>query len=62
MGTAGCKAPELLAANTSYMPYNDKVSSIMHKSRDYHVMNFIIVLYIISMIRLISIPLVCYCL
>ena len=28
MGTAGCKAPELLAANTSYMPYNDKVSSI----------------------------------
>jgi serine/threonine protein kinase len=26
MGTAGCKAPELLAANTSYMPYNDKVS------------------------------------
>ena len=26
MGTAGCKAPELLAANTSYMPYNDKVN------------------------------------
>lgn len=28
MGTAGCKAPELLAANTSYMPYNDKVSTM----------------------------------
>ena len=28
MGTAGCKAPELLAANTSYMSYNDKVSFV----------------------------------
>ena len=30
MGTAGCKAPELLAANTSSMPYNDKVSPFLH--------------------------------
>ena len=30
MGTAGCKAPELLAANTSYMSYNDKVSFMSH--------------------------------
>ena len=27
MGTAGCKAPELLMANSSSMPYNDKVGS-----------------------------------
>ena len=30
MGTAGCRAPELLAANTSSMPYNDKVCQLLH--------------------------------
>lgn len=39
MGTAGCKAPELLAANISYMPYNEKVGTcvqvIHHKTGPY---------------------------
>ena len=41
MGTAGWKAPELLAANTSYMSYNDKVSFFhLHRSCDCHMIYY----------------------